>query len=364
MRLLTLVFLALAMLTSCTSDKDPFGKMNDFDQGPMLENLANNLIVPSYLGLRDQTKSLKEAIAAYRSAPTVETLTAAREALKSARLAWQQCSPYQFGPSESNGLSGILNIYPVDTLKINRNIENGADDLTTLSNADARGFQALGYLLYRPGLSDEELISATLAPDRLYADQVALLMEEASLTVYDQWAPEGGNYIGTFTSEDAYGVNVGSSVGKLINAMNLDFEQNTRDGKIGIPVGIRSLGEPILHACEAYYAGYSVELFKASIAAYYTLYKGAEDVGLDDYLQAIEATTTQNEDLTVRIDTQFKALIEAGNMLEDPLPAQIANDQVTVQAVFAEMQRLAVLFKTDMASSLGVVITYTDTDGD
>ncbi len=111
MRLLTLVFLALAMLTSCTSDKDPFGKMNDFDQGPMLENLANNLIVPSYLGLRDQTKSLKEAIADYRSAPTVETLTAAREALNlqgwpgnnAALISW---------PSESNGLSGILKHLP------------------------------------------------------------------------------------------------------------------------------------------------------------------------------------------------------------------------------------------------------------
>ena len=62
MRLLTLVFLAQAMLTSCTSDKDPFGKMNDFDQGPMLENLANNLIVPSYLGLRDQTKSDRKKV--------------------------------------------------------------------------------------------------------------------------------------------------------------------------------------------------------------------------------------------------------------------------------------------------------------
>ncbi|WP_421891731.1 imelysin family protein [Marinoscillum sp.] len=364
MRLLTVLFLALAMLSSCVSDKDPFGKMNDFDQGPMLENLANNLILPSYLNLRDKTKSLREAVSDYRLAPTIESLMASREALKSARLAWQECSPYQFGPSESNGLAGILNIYPVDTLKINRNIESSEYNLTTLANADARGFQSLGYLLYRPGLSDQELISSALQSDRLYADEVALLMEEVSSAVYDQWSSQGGNYLGTFTSEDSYGVNVGSSVGKLINAMNLDFERNTRDGKIGIPVGIRSLGEPIPHACEAYYAGYSAELFSASIATYYTLYKGADDVGLDDYLQAIEATTTQNEDLSVRIDTQFKALINAGNMLEDPLPEQILNDQVTVQTVFAEMQRLAVLFKTDMASSLGVVITYQDNDGD
>ncbi|MEQ8473027.1 MAG: imelysin family protein [Marinoscillum sp.] len=364
MRLLLLLLSVLSVLMSCTSDSNPFGKMNDFDQGPMLENLGNNLIVPAYAELSSTAESLKISAQTYTSAPSVESLGTLRSSLKSVRLAWQYCSPYQFGPAESQGLAGLVNIYPVDTFQIKSNIENGDYNLNTLSNADARGFQALGFLLYKPNLSDSEIVASLSADEASYINEIADLIAQVSASVHNAWSADGGNYLGTFTSPDSYGVNVGSSVGKLINAMNLDYERNTRDGKIGIPVGIRSLGDPILHASEAYYAGYSLELFKESIQAYYQLFLGGEDVGFDDYLKGIEAVTTENSDLSDRISSQFVSIQNSAEPLKDPLPQQIEDNKEQVQAVFAEMQQLAVLFKTDMASQLGVVITYQDNDGD
>lgn len=364
MRLLLLLVSALSVLVSCSSDSNPFGKMNDFDQGPMLENLGNNLIVPAYVELSSTAETLKVAVHSYTSSPSVETLETVRAALKTARMAWQYCSPYQLGPAESQGLSGLLNIYPVDTFRIKSNIQNGGYDLKTLANADARGFQTLGYLLYKPNLSDSEIVASLTVDEASYLNEVAGLIAEVTASVYTEWSAEGGNYLGTFISPDAYGVNVGSSVGKLVNAMNLDFERNTRDGKIGIPVGIRSLGDPIFHASEAYYAGYSLELFKASIQAYYQLFLGGEDIGFDDYLKGIEAVTSEQSDLSDRISSQFVSILKSAEPLKDPLPQQIEDHKEQVQAVFAEMQQLAVLFKTDMASQLGVVITYQDNDGD
>lgn len=364
MRSLAFFGIVIFALTSCDTNSDLLGKMYDFDQGPMLVNLGNELILPAYRDLSDKTESLKIATESFTESPSEEALVTLRQQLKAARLAWQQCAPFQFGPAEANNLSGILNIYPVDTRQIDRNISEGNYDLRTLSNADARGFQAMGYLLYDSEMTNEELVASFDTNRSSYLLDLAVQIAEVSSVVYSEWSVEGANYLGDFTSEAAYGVSVGSSVAKLVNAMNLNFERNTRDGKVGIPVGIRSLGEPVLHATEAYFSGYSVELLQANLTAYHRLYTGGSGEGLDDYLKAIEATTTSNEDLSATINTQFETLIAAVDKLNDPLPEQITTDKVAVEAVFAEMQRLIVLFKTDMASSMGVVITYQDNDGD
>ena len=42
----------------------------------------------------------------------------------------------------------------------------------------------------------------------------------------------------------------------------------------------------------------------------------------------------------------------------------IINNQTQVEAAYAELQKLIVLFKVDMPSRLGVLITYQDNDGD
>ncbi len=361
---LGIVIAGATVLQACTSGNDLLDKMNDFDQGPMLENIGSSIILPAYQSLAKESESLDVAIQSLVSGPSEENLIAARTALKSTRLAWQACTPYQFGPAESINLSGVLNIYPVDTLQIENNIESGSYDLTTISNADARGFQSLGYLLYTPGLTDAEIVSSITANRGRYLQDIANEIALASATVYQEWNVQGGNYLAEFTSEDAYGVNVGSSVGKLVNAMNKDFERNSRDGKIGIPVGIRTLGEPVFHAIEAYYAGYSVELLQANIDAYHKLYEGNDNVGIEEYLKAIQATTTDNTDLSEKINAQFSSIETAANALSDPLVEQIENDKTAVELVFAEMHRLVVMFKTEMASSMGVVITYQDNDGD
>jgi hypothetical protein len=50
--------------------------------------------------------------------------------------------------------------------------------------------------------------------------------------------------------------------------------------------------------------------------------------------------------------------------LEDPLAEFVVNQQATSFDVYSELQALVVLWKVDMMSSLGVLITYFDNDGD
>jgi len=361
MKKLTLISFTVGagLLISC--NEGALDKTNDFDQRPLLENLGNNLILPAYEHLTEATEALSDAFTVLKAEPNANTLEDFRAQLKLARLAWQACAPYQFGPAETRSLTNELNIYPIDQTQVNQNISSGNYDLSTLSNLDAKGFQAISYLVYGDPESQEDILSS-LTEDRLqYIEDVLTRISSTSLNVYNDWKED---YLSEFVAEDALGVDVGSSVGKLINALNRDFERNTRDGKIGIPVGIRTLGEPIPKSSEAYYAGYSVELLEANIQAFEKLYFGGNGIGLDDYLEAVGGTTIDNADLNQSIISQFEKIESAIGKISDPLPMAIENQKADVEMVFIEMQIMNALLKTDLSSTIGVVITYQDNDGD
>lgn len=367
------VVLALLLASACGEDDGGSATTDNFDQKAFLTNIGNALILPAYEDLSGKAASLNEALAAFAENPAVNTLTAAKVALKEARLAFQYCYPYQFGPAESLGLLSNLNVYPVDANKIERNIDAGTYNLGALLNNDAKGFPAIEYLLYGPGKSEAEIIAEFEAGEnrRTYLMDAASLIKTTSAAVLEQWSAGGGGYINEFTSDDALGADAGSSLGKLVNALNLSFERNIRDAKIGIPAGIRSLGIIIPEATEAYNAGYSRELAEAGMEAYEMLFLGmAKDgtngLGFDDYLEARKAKTTAGtqESLKDAITSQFEAVQAALDQVTDPLAEQIRINNEPVQQVFAQMQQLTVLLKTDMASALGVVISYQDNDGD
>ena len=50
--------------------------------------------------------------------------------------------------------------------------------------------------------------------------------------------------------------------------------------------------------------------------------------------------------------------------MEDPLAQFVVERQADAFAVYTELQALVVLWKVDMMSALGVLITYQDNDGD
>lgn len=350
-------------LVSC-DDTNPFERINNFDQQPMLINYADSLIVPGYAALKQETDKLATEIEALLANPTEEMLQNARQQLKEARLSWQQVAMYQFGPAESYGLTAALNIYPADKLQIDQNIASGNYDLSAISNQDARGFQAMEYLLYGDGQTNEELLAALVDNRAQYLSDVLAAMRVAVNQTAEDWSGSVATYRDEFVSEDAVGVDIGSSVGKMVNGFIRDLERNTRDGKVGIPVGIRSLGNPILGAVESPFANYSVVLLLANLNAFKQMFNGGAGTGFDDYLRGIGAATTGNESLDVRINAQFDKAIAAASQLSDPLQSTIETDKAKVELVFAELQVLVTLLKTDFASSIGVVISYQDTDGD
>jgi hypothetical protein len=175
-------------------------------------------------------------------------------------------------------------------------------------------------------------------------------------------------YAASFPEAD--GVDVGSSLGKLINAINRYYERDLRDGKVGIPLGVRSLGIAQPERAEALYSGESRALAVAGLVAYENWLLGGADAsapdapGLDDYLDAVDAQYNGQP-----LSDEIRAVLaEAQTSLRDgvtlPLNEAVLAEAGAVQNAYTSLQRLLVLIKVDLPSSLGILITYQDNDGD
>ena len=358
------LLLLLMVLTTCDSSTSPEDQVN-FDRSEMLANYANNIFLPSYEDLQTKVKDLQTAAQNFDTDKTLDNLQTLQAALKDARLAWQDVSPFQFGPSESVLLRSSLNTYPVDTDQVNEFITSGSYTFGTINSRDAAGLPALGYLLHGVGDTNEDIL-AMYSSDTEAEKRMTFLLDNISFikdlvdTVTNEWQSSGGDHIGTFLSEDNAGTDVGSSLGMLINSYVLHYERFLRDGKIGIPAGVRSASIPRPAVTEAYFAGYSLELAIANLTQIEQVFTGGNGVGLDDNLEALGAG-----DLSDEIQTQIDEAQDSLGQLSDPLSQEIEdgnNDPVLTS--FQELQDVVVLLKADMTSILGITITFQDNDGD
>lgn len=364
---ITLFSLMIVLLgtVGCKSKDDPGSSATEFDRKAMLTHVSENIIQTNYTILNSKAVLLKQKALDYTNQPDVQKLTALRAELLDCQMAYQGCSTFEFGPAATHSLRSILNTYPTSTSIVESNITSGSYDLFSAGNIAAKGLPALEYLIFGDQKSDQEIIDlfttdANHVNRKKYLNDVAEQIATTTTNVYNGWNGEG--YDQTFVNSD--GTAVGSSTGLWINALVLDFERYIRDGKVGIPVGVRSLGTPNPEKTEAYYSAKSLELLKESLTQYKNAFngvttKGVNGLSLDDYLTHVgSGNTAQN------INNQIDLALEKINTLAGPLSQDVVDNKQQVKAAYDELQKAIVLLKVEMPSALSVLITYQDSDGD
>jgi predicted lipoprotein len=358
--LLGIFIVALLSCSSCKDDEKP--KEKEFDLTGMLTNVGNNIIVPSYQNFKSTVDILSVAADTFNNNPTTPHLLSLRVAFKNAYINWQKCDVFDFGPAMDNALRANFNVYPTDTSKITTNVTSGSFNIDVLSNSDAKGFPAIDFLLYGDNKSDAHILATfTTHTNAANRKQYLLALISGIKTKTDATVSAWGSYITTFKT--SLGYSVGSSAGLLVNAMNSYYERYLRDGKVGIPVGIRSLGIALPRQTEAYYGKFSVELLNASLQSFQNLYLGkygsTNGLGLDDHLVAYDGAAIDEN-----LRNYLADAVMACNTLSDPLSQQIINNQTSVEAVYSKLQKVIIPLKVDMPSKLGILISYQDNDGD
>ncbi len=354
------------LLLACKKEKsaeteDP---VSSFDKQAMLVQMADELIIPSYESFKLALDSLVLVYDTFKLQPDVNGLQLVKTNFQKAYLNYQSCSLFEFGPAESVFLRSSCNVFPADTLQITNNINTGVYDLNLVANLDAKGLPALEFLFYGVSSDESKIVNAFLSSSAR-CSYVSHLLSDMSGRINAVLSSWKGSYRSTFVN--SLGTDVGSSIGFLINQMNFELDY-LKNAKIGIPLGKKTLGIVQPAQAEAVYSGKSTELAIATLKAIENLYlgralSGSNGKGFDDYLDHLNVNHGSVR-LSEAIHTQFTQAYTKLQAIPGPISQQVLANPAVVDMAYVELVKLLVLLKTDLPSSLGVVITYQDGDGD
>ncbi|MFZ6009331.1 MAG: imelysin family protein [Bacteroidota bacterium] len=368
------LFLLVVFLFSCSGSNEPSPADNEKDRQPILIHWVDNIIVPSYDNFKVKFDVMKGMADTFVATPTTTTLTELRAAWVEAYIEWQKVEMFEFGPADQFTIRNFFNIYPTDVAGIDANINNPTVNLN-LPDAYARqGFPALDYLLNGVAADDAQIVAYyTTGGDGVkrlaYVKRLTDRMNTLIGSVIAGWK---GSYRDTFISKT--GLDIGSSMGIVVNAYVLQYERYIRSGKIGIPCGstLVTNGTPYPEKVEAYYKkDISLVLAKTAHQAIADFFNGIHANSTTDgpsfksYLDALEAKdVTSGTLLSDIINQQYGTIKSNLNLLMPDLSQQIQTNNQLMIDTYTSMQKAVRLLKVDMASAMSITITYTDNDGD
>jgi len=356
----SLLALLVCFILGCGNEPSgPDGPDTNVDLAELREEIAtntiNNLVLPAFQELRLKSVSLNEAGNNFRANTNETNLDDLRTKHRELWTCWQKTSLYFFGPTVDNGLRTSLNTYPTDEDKIENNILTGIFQLGSLGNQDAEGLPALDYLL---NSVDDLAPLSFFSVERLdYINVLTTAIQDQVASTAEDW--NNGEFVENFTSTNANGTDVGSALGLMVNGIDIHFQRFVRDGKVAIPAGVRSGGVVRPIAAEARFGGYSTSLLETSIIAYKDYFNGNGGPSILEYLQQID-----QPELADRIDNHFNIVLEKVDLIDPSIVQQIETDNDALIDLFLNIQDLVTIFKSDMASVMGISITNQDNDGD
>ena len=351
--ILTVFTCSLASLSACKDKKKD--EDIDFDKGPILTNLADNYIIPAYTDLQTKVGTLHSQWNSFLADPSQVNFDATKQAWIEAVTSFHRVKLFDLGPAMSNGLAGALGTFPADTTQIKNNITSGTYNLLTAENVDAIGFDALDYLFYR-NAALAEITSSTNC--QTYVSDLITKMKSEVDAVVDGW---NNGYRTTFIAGTS--TSSTSPFALLINAFCRDFEV-AKSSKLGIPIGIQSLGIQQPHYLQARRSGIGQSLLETNIQTVWDVfrgnsYTGIDGQGFDDYLNAIEKSS-----LTTTINSRFTYMTTHPSSWNGGIEGMMTSNPTELNSFYDYMQGTVVYLKTDMSSAFSVLITYQDNDGD
>jgi predicted lipoprotein len=147
------------------------------------------------------------------------------------------------------------------------------------------------------------------------------------------------------------------SVNLLVNQLTLGIE-NIGDRHLNF---VLLLPQPVsaqLDRIERSRSGTSLEGVLASLESARRLYGVGDRLGLDDAVKRLNAPAER------RVEEQFEAAIAAVRAIGMPLEQAVADNRAAIQTAYDKTHALEILFKVDVASTLGVTLTFSSADGD
>ena len=347
-----LICLALLLFT--------FAQAQDtFERGAMLENIAGNVVLPAHAELVDAAEGFSAAALEFAATPNAKTLDAVQSAWTETGEAYAGIELYAFGPLDIMVLHNQINKSVINPILIEKYLASGDVNAETLAaqGSTVKGLTAAETLLFSPD-GDEAVLAAFDDVRLAYLVALAENLQAVASELYLFWSPEGENYAATFAAADEAGGSTKGSINMLVNEMIVVLEEVARL-KLAAPLGLSSGGEPDSSATETPLSETSLGRIRANLESVEGAFAGADGLGLDDYLEFLDATA-RAELVEEKLTKAVTALDNVGGTLE----AAVAEQPEAVTALYDAVQALLVATSVDAANQLGITVTFSDADGD
>lgn len=323
----------------------------------MLESIGRSVLAPAYTQLAARAADLSTAADALTSGPTAKSLDRAQDAWRQTLLAWRRTQSYAHGPAEDLGIYPRIQFWPPRRPSIDRVLHADrpidAGYLQELG-ANSVGLSTLELLLFDPARDTAATLAALTGPaggrQRQYVRGLAQDLAKQTRTLADAWQGPAG-YVTTFGGGGQPQVNL------LVNDM-LEAIEGGAENRLRVVLERHAERQFKSELLEGGPSGTSQQGLLALLTGAKAVFQGGGGVGVDDYLRLLKSPTAG------RAEAQFQRAIDAVRLLDGPLEDAIVAHEDLVKRAHEECRLLEIMLKTEVASSLGVTLTFKARDGD
>lgn len=333
----------------------------------LLENLARHVIATNYQELAASSQALTAAAELLATSPTPEAVEKTRQAWQVVKLAARRMQWLQSGPIAEH--EWLATFYYGKALPVRIDEFLNADPAAKPPQPDelsgaAKGLCALEYLLFEERSAPSE---AGPAPGTLAANpfagaagsrrcQYVLILahdiQRKASRLTTEWAAPG--------AQDAaarFRAGGQKTINTLVNELTQNLE-TIAEKHLNFALQLPAPVMQQLDRIEGARSRSVLPQLTAMLQGTRQAWRGGEGAGLDDLLQSL------NPAVAARVAQQFPKAAAALQAIDLPLEEAVTNRRESVKAAYQAVRDLEILFKVDVASALGVTITFDSNDGD
>lgn len=330
----------------------------------LLRNIVRDVIAPGYQELASKCHVMTGSLEAFVKTPTQNSLEQAQHAWIEALMASRQIQWVQTGPVADREYLAAFYYAKVLPVRIEEvvNSSRALDDAHFGElGATTKGMFALEYLLFGRKVVNGssatspvlELFSPGGSPRRgQYVLALARDLEAKASQLAADWTASGDQ------SASVKFVTAGQeSLNRAVNQLAQLIEQ-VAEQRINFVLQLQNPISRQLDRIEGSPSGTSQQSTVALLRGIQKIYRASDGGGLENYVKHLNAPIAD------RVRGQLEAAILATEAIGVPLEQAVPANRVPVQNAYEKTHALEVLCKADLASALGVTITFNSNDGD
>ncbi|MEM8847258.1 MAG: imelysin family protein, partial [Bacteroidota bacterium] len=331
----------------------------EFEVPLLLADVTNSLILPTITDFNVEASRFNDLTDTYLGDPNETNFEALRDQWIQTALAYEKTYVFHIGIARDRFLNRAIYNWPTVTNAIEEFIANNevTEETVESLSPQIKALAGIEYLLFKGDVAttNQEFLDDEKRREYLRLSVEFLIFQADRLLSI--WESSGEDYANTFINSNDTGVR--ASFNLFFNGLNnaVDVGKVT---KIGKPGGLETSDIPNPDIVQAPFSNISLDLLEVSMEMVEEAFFAEGITNISDYILFILKEDSLNNDIQTKID-EVQEAIEAINV---SLELAVNDNAAEVENLHTKLTELGILLTVDARSTLSIIITSTDNDGD